>query len=84
LITPELAVHGEAEPVSNPGLPSSCAAVHPPLDGLIVHEKDVEPEAPVPSVAVTVTLEVPAVVGVPEITPLEELMLNPAGSPLAL
>ena len=35
------------------------------------------------SVAVTVTLEVPAVVGVPEIRP-EELIDRPAGSPLAV
>ena len=36
------------------------------------------------SFAVTVTLEVPAVVGVPEIRPVEELMDSPAGSPVAL
>ena len=40
--------------------------------------------APVLSVAVTVTLSVPAVVGVPEIRPLLELMDRPAGSPVAL
>ena len=34
--------------------------------------------------AVTVTLEVPAVVGVPEISPVEELMDSPAGRPVAL
>ena len=41
---------------------------------------------PVPAllVADTVALEVPAVVGVPEITPVDELMDNPAGSPDAL
>ena len=43
-----------------------------------------EPEALVVSFAVTVTLEVPAVVGVPEISPEEELMDRPAGSPVAL
>ena len=32
------------------------------------------------SVAVTVTLNVPVAVGVPEITPVMELMLSPAGS----
>ena len=35
------------------------------------------------SVAVTVTLLVPAVVGVPEIAPVDELMLTPAGRPVA-
>ena len=35
------------------------------------------------SVAVTVTLEVPGVVGVPEISP-EELIDRPAGRPVAL
>src|ERR1017187_8575018 len=39
---------------------------------------------PVVSLAVTVTLEVPAVVGVPEIRPEEELMDSPAGRPTAL
>ena len=42
------------------------------------------PLAPVPSVAVTVTLDVPAVVGVPEIRPVAELIDRPAGSPVAL
>ena len=36
------------------------------------------------SLAVTVTLKVPAVVGVPEIRPVEELIDRPAGSPVAL
>src|SRR5215469_3359234 len=40
-----------------------------------------EPDAPVVSLAVTVTLPLPAVVGVPEISPLEALMDSPAGSP---
>ena len=35
----------------------------------------------VPLVAVTVTVEVPAVVGVPLMTPLDELMDSPAGRP---
>src|SRR5215471_11522816 len=42
-----------------------------------------EPDAPVVSVAVTVTLPLVAVVGVPEISPVEELMDRPAGSPVA-
>ena len=40
--------------------------------------------APVVSVAVTVTDDVPAVVGVPEISPVEALIDSPAGSPVAL
>ena len=45
---------------------------------------EAEPEAPVVSFAVTVTLEVPAVVGVPEIRPVEELIDKPPGRPVAL
>jgi len=42
-------------------------------------------ELPVPAafVAVIVVLYVPAVVGVPEISPLVVLMLKPGGKPLA-
>ena len=54
-----------------------------PVAGLIVQEKRAEPDAFVPSVAVTVTLEVPAVLGEPEISPALE-MLRPAGRPVAL
>ena len=53
------------------------------LGGLTVQVNDADPCAPVVSVAVTVTLEVPAVVGVPEIRPVEELIDSPAGSPVA-
>ena len=49
----------------------------------MVQVKVADPEAPVLSVAVTVTLEVPAVVGVPVISPVEELIDRPAGSPVA-
>jgi hypothetical protein len=49
----------------------------------IVQAKLADPEAPVPSVAVTVTLYVPAVVGVPEIRPVDELIDRPGGRPLA-
>ena len=42
-----------------------------------------EPDAPVPSLAVTVALPVPVAVGVPEISPVEELIDSPAGSPVA-
>jgi len=41
------------------------------------------PDAPVASDAVTVTFDVPAVVGVPEIRPVEELTDRPAGRPVA-
>jgi hypothetical protein len=37
-----------------------------------------------PLLALMVTLDVPAVVGVPEITPVLVLTLRPAGSPVAL
>src|SRR6185312_12915189 len=58
------------------------APVPPPV-ALTVHPKVVEPAAPVVSLAVTVTLEVAAAVGVPVIRP-EELIDSPAGSPVAL
>ena len=67
----------------SPGCRAVATAVQPPLE-LIVQVKLAEPEAFVVSLAVTVTLEVPAVVGVPEIRPVEELMDRPAGSPVAL
>ena len=52
-------------------------------DELIVQVNDADPDAPVVSVAVTVTEDVPAVVGVPLIRPVEELIDRPAGRPLA-
>ncbi len=42
-----------------------------------------DPDAPVVSVAVTVTEYVPAVLGVPLMRPVEELMDSPEGSPVA-
>lgn len=41
------------------------------------------PDGPVPSVAVTVTFELPALVGVPVISPLVGLIVRPAGRPVA-
>ena len=41
-------------------------------------------QGPAPLLAVMVTLVVPAVVGVPEITPVLVLTFRPAGSPVAL
>ena len=70
LMTPAVEVQGAAEPVSKPGLPRSWEAVQPPPLMLMVQVKLADPWAPVVSVAVTVTLEVAAVVGVPEIRPL--------------
>ncbi len=83
-MTPEDAVHGDAVPVSKPGLPSFWPVLvqpEPPPEALTVQVKDVWPEA-VPEVAVTVTLAVPAVVGVPEIRPVDEID-RPAGRPVA-
>src|SRR5260221_8978974 len=57
-------------------------APEPPV--FTVQVKVAVPDAPVVSVAVTVTVDVPAVVGVPEISPVEELMDSPAGSPAAV
>ena len=47
---------------------------------LTVQLNVVLPDAPVPSVTVMVTEYRPPVVGVPLITPVEELMVSPAGS----
>ena len=43
--------------------------------------KDAEPVAPVPSPAVTVAEKVPTTLGVPLMTPVEELIERPAGRP---
>src|SRR5438105_6065693 len=58
------------------------APLPPPLEP-IVQVKAADPDAPVPSRAVTVTLYVPAVVGVPEIRPVAELTDRPGGRPAA-
>ena len=84
-MTPALAVQGVAVPVSKPGLPSFWPGlVQPPPVLLIVQEKLAEPVAAAASFAVAVVEYVPAVVGVPEIRPVEALMLNPAGRPVAV
>ena len=49
-----------------------------------VQLKLADPAAPVLSVAVTVTVEVPVLVGVPLMRPVAELMASPLGSPVAL
>jgi hypothetical protein len=51
--------------------------------GFTVQVNDADPVAPVASLAETVTLLVPAAVGVPEISPVEELIDRPAGRPVA-
>jgi hypothetical protein len=43
-----------------------------------------DPDAPVVSWAVSVTVKVPAVVVVPEIRPVEGLIDSPSGSPVAV
>ena len=55
----------------------------PPVAVPTVQVNVADPDAPVPSFAVTVTVEDPAVVGVPEISPVEELIDRPAGNPVA-
>jgi hypothetical protein len=77
-----VAVQGAAVPVSNPGLRSNCFELQLEVE-LMVHVKEALPEAPVVSFALTVTDEVPTVVGVPLIRPVELLMDNPAGRRLA-
>ncbi len=65
-------------------LPGLVTVIVLPVVELMVQVKDADPVAPVVSFAVTVTLLVPAVVGVPEIRPVEELIDRPAGRPVAL
>jgi len=57
--------------------------VPPPLLVPTLQVKEVDPDAPVVSLTVTVTLDVAAVDGVPEIRPVEELIDRPAGRPVA-
>ena len=62
-------------------LPGLVTVTVLPPAGLIVQVKRGRAGRPlVVSLAVTVTLEVPAVVGVPEIRPVEELMDRPPGA----
>src|SRR5215467_13749073 len=61
-------------------LPDTCSCEAPlVLTGLMVEVKVADPDALVPSFAVTVTLAVCAVVGVTLITPVEELIDSPVG-----
>src|SRR5438067_2434084 len=83
--TAGVVVHGAGlfAPFSKPGLPSFWPGLEQPPPPPIVHVNVALPDAPVLSVAVTVTLNVPAAVGVPEIRPDDE-MDSPVGSPDAL
>ena len=53
------------------------------VGGLIVMVRVLVPVPPA-LVALRVTLDVPAVVGVPEINPVAVFTVNPAGNPVAL
>jgi hypothetical protein len=50
---------------------------------VMAHEKLVEPEKPLPSVAVTVTEAVPVLLGVPVMAPVVASMASPTGRPVA-
>src|SRR6185437_33891 len=67
-------------PVCAPGLVTVTVL---PVPELMVQLNETDPDAPVESVAVTVTLEDPDAVGVPEIKPEAEID-RPAGNPLAV
>lgn len=83
-----------------PALPMDTLAVKPPAHSLdvvyvtwqtpplvpvpIVQVNVADPDAPVVSVAVTVTVLDAAAAGVPEISPAEGLIDRPAGRPVAL
>ena len=82
--TPELVVHGVV-PVSKPPLVTLLPdEEQPPPTGLTVHVNVAGPVRLEVFFAVTVTEELPAVVGVPEIRPLVALIDSPAGRPVAL
>src|SRR4051794_18498709 len=79
--TPAVAVQPPV--ASKPGLASFWPAAQVPVPaGSTVHATCVVPDE-LPDVAVTVEVYEPAVVGVPEITPVEVLMPSPGGRPVA-
>jgi len=57
----------------------TCDALDPTLAEFIIHVNDALLDGPLASVAVTVTFEVAAVVGMPLISPLPWLIESPAG-----
>src|SRR6185437_11718453 len=63
-------------------LPQNDAGGSPDPAAATVQLKEADAVAPVVSLTVTVTLDVPAVVGVPEISPDDELIDSPAGRPV--
>ena len=65
-------------------LPQNDAGGSPDPLALMAQVKEADPAAPVVSVAVTMTVLVAAVVGVPVISPVAEAMDRPAGSPEAV
>src|SRR3954454_11111981 len=69
-------------PLSKPGLTSFWPGLQLELPP-IVHVNDVLPVAPAVSRAVTITLKLPAAVGVPEIRPDDALIDRPVGRPVA-
>src|SRR3954470_12270324 len=81
-MTPDEAVHGGADPVSKPGLPSFWPE-HPPPPELIVQPNVAEPETWLTSFAVAVTVYEPVVVGAPVILPVVDPMVRPGGRPVA-
>jgi hypothetical protein len=75
---------GDAEAAADAEAATDADGDEPlPPAGLMVQMNDANPEAPVASLAATVTRLMPAVVGVPEIRPAE-LIDRPAGSPAAV
>jgi hypothetical protein len=65
-------------------LPGLVTVTVLPVAAEIVQVNAADPDAPTRSFAVTVTLNAPAAVGVPVISPVEELTYSPAGSPAAV
>jgi hypothetical protein len=63
-----------------------CTTVRVPVAGVAADTVTIRLFVPEPAefVALKVTVEVAATVGVPEITPLVALTVRPAGSPVAL
>ena len=73
-----------AVPTVDVWLPGPVTVTVLPPGAFTVQVNEALPVAPVVSLAVAVTVDVPAVVGVPEISPVDALMDSPAGRPVAL
>ena len=72
-----------AVPTVEVWLPGLVTVTVLPVPPLMFQANAAEPDAPVVSLTVTVTLALTAAVGVPEITPVEALIDSPAGRPVA-